>query len=99
MFWPSMKAYTVVFGFRRLITYLTGILLAKNDREVATTLDPTPLVLIPLPTSLFWGLILEELPTEALATLELERLLLVSAKDPILKNALFAPIQLTLYEL
>ena len=42
---------------------------------------------------------LEELPTEALATLELERLLLVSEKDPILKNALFAPIQLTLYEL
>ena len=42
---------------------------------------------------------LEELPTDALATVEPERLLLVSAKDPILKNALFAPIQLTLYEL
>ena len=88
-----------MFGFRRLITYFTGTLLAKNDREVATTLDPTPFVLMPLPISLLSGLIFEELPTDALATVELERLSLVSENDPILKNALLAPIQLTLYEL
>ena len=88
-----------MLGLRRLITYLIGTHLAKNDKEVERTLDPTPFVLIPFPISLFCGLIFEELETDALVTLEFARLLLVSENDPILKNALFEPIQLTLYEL
>ena len=71
-------------------------LLAKKDNEVATTLEPTPLVLIPLPISLFCGLIFEELLTEASVTFELDTLVLISEKDPILKNDLLAPIQFTL---
>ena len=75
------------------------MLLAKNDSEVDTTLLPTPLVEIPFPISLFSGLILEELPTEAVVTEESEILLLTFAKELILKNDLLAPNQLTLYEL
>ena len=78
---------------------LTGILLAKKDNEVEITLFPTPLVEIPFPISLFSGLILEELPTEALVTEESDMLLLTSENDAILKNDLLAPNQLTLYEL
>ena len=78
---------------------LTGILLAKNDSAVETTLLPTPLVEIPFPTSLFSGLILEELEIEAVVTEESDTLLLTSLKDPILKKDLLAPNQLTLYEL
>ena len=93
---PSIKTWIFVFGFNLLTVNLTGILLAKNDKEVPTTLEPTPLVEIPLPISLFCGLMFEELPTEALVTLESATLLLTSENDPILKNALFAPNQLTL---
>ena len=93
---PSMKTKTFVFGFRRLMVNLTATLLAKNESEVATTLEPTPLVLIPLPISLFSGLMFDDVPTEALATLESAMLLFTSAKDPMLKNALLAPIQLIL---
>jgi len=91
-----MKTKTFVFGFRRLMVNLTATLLAKNESEVATTLEPTPLVLIPLPISLFSGLMFDDVPTEALATLESAMLLFTSAKDPMLKNALLAPIQLIL---
>ena len=77
-----------------MITNLTGILLAKKDNDVATTLDPTPLVVSPLPISLFCGLMFEELPTEADVTEESETIELTSAKEPMLKNDWFAPIQL-----
>ena len=70
------------------------MLLAKKDSEVAITFDPTPLVLRPLPISLFCGLMLEELPTDADVTDESATLELTSAKEPMLKNDWFAPIQL-----
>ena len=60
-----MNTEIFVFGFSLLMLYLTGILLAKKDNEVETTLEPTPLVEIPFPISLFSGLIFEELETDA----------------------------------
>ena len=50
---PSKKTYIFVLGFILLMTYLTGILLAKNAKEVETKLSPTVLVGTPFPTSLF----------------------------------------------
>ena len=86
-----------MLGLRRLITYLTGMLLAKNDKEVATTLDPTPLVESPFPISLLSGLTFEELETEALVTFEPDVSLFVSPKESMLKKDLFAHNQFTLY--
>ena len=75
------------------------MLLAKKDSDVETTLDPTPLVEIPFPISLFSGLILEELATDAFATDSEETVLLTLANEPKLKKDLLAPNQLTFYEL
>ena len=94
-----MKTNTFVFGFNLLIVNLTGMLLAKKDSEVDTTFDPTPLVFNPFPISLFSGLIFEDEPIEAVVTLESAMLLLTLENDPMLKNALLTPNQLTLYEL
>ena len=88
-----------MFGFKRLILYCTGTLLAKNESDVEITLEPTPLVEIPFPISLFSGLMLEELDTEAFVTDSVDTSLLTVAKDPRLKKDLFAPNQLILYEL
>ena len=88
-----------MFGFKRLIVYCTGMLLAKKDSDVETTLAPTPFVEIPFPISLLSGLTLDELATEALVTFEPDTSLFVSPNDSMLKNDLFAPNQLTLYEL
>ena len=78
---------------------MTGTLLAKNDRDVATTLSPTLLVCTPLPTSLFFGLIFEELPTDAEATLVFATSEFTSPRELIDVNELDAPTQLTTKEL
>ena len=96
---PSKKTYSLVLGFIRLTTNLTGILLAKNAKEVDTRLSPIAFVGTPFPTSLFCGLILEELPTEALETEVVACCVLTSPRELIAVNEVDVPTQLTTKEL
>ena len=96
---PSKKTYSLVLGFILPTLNLIGTLLAKNDSDVETILSPTDLVCRPLPTSLFWGLILEELPTDALWTDVLATCVLTLPNELIAVNDDVAPTQLITNEL
>ena len=88
-----------MLGFIRFTTNLTGILLAKNAKEVDTKLSPIAFVGTPFPTSLFCGLMLEELPTEALVTEVIDFCVLTSPRELIAVNDVDVPTQLTTKEL
>ena len=96
---PSKKTYIFVLGFILLITYFMGTLLAKKAKEVETRLSPILLVWIPFPTSLFWGLIFEELATDALATEVIACCVLTWPKELIVVKDVDVPTQLTTKEL
>ena len=99
IFLPSKNTDTLVRGLSLPITNLIGLVLAKNCSDVDTTLSPTALVCTPLPSSLFCGLILEELPTEADLTEDLALAVFVSPRELIDVNEGEVPTQFTMNEL
>ena len=75
------------------------MLLAKNDNAVETILPPTVLVCTPLPTSLFCGLIFDELEIAALSTVEFDCCEFTSPNELIDVKEGAVPTQLTTKEL
>ena len=98
-FLPSKKTFILVFGLSLLIANCIGVLLAKNWSAVDTRFPLTFLVCNPLPTSLFWGLILEELDTEAKLIDDWASCVLTPPKELIELNDGAVPTQLTTNEL
>ena len=65
IFLPSRNTNTSVLGFSLRMLNLTGMLRAKYCKELTIDLPPLVLVDTPLGVSLFCGLMLEELATDA----------------------------------
>ena len=96
---PSKNTEILVFGFSLLITNLTGWLLAKNCNDVDTELPLTIEDCTPLATSLFCGLMFEELEIEALLTEDWDSKELICPRELIDVNDGEDPTQLTTKEL
>ena len=99
MFLPSKNTYILVFGFILPTLNLMGTLLANSDNDVDTKLPFIVLVCTPLPTSLFCGLILDVLPTDAVCTDVLAICEFTPPRELMLVNDEEAPTQFTINEL
>ena len=96
---PSRNTEIVVFGFILLTTNLIGTLLAKNCTAEETLFPLTVLDWTPLATSLFCGLILEELLTAAAVTEEIAASLFSPPSELIDVKDGEEPTQFTMNEL